>query len=265
MPNLEIDEHAVRQCWNENADTWAEHVRKGWDSYREYFNNPAFLRFLGDVKGKTILDAGCGEGYNTRILARAGARMAGVDISDRMVDLAKESEMSDPLGIQYEVAPFASLSMFPDESFDAVVSTMALMDSPDFEGAISELHRVLKPECDLVFSILHPCFQAGTVRRATDEAGNTVGLVVNRYFSDLPEIERWKFSKAPEANLAEPFAVPRFPRTLSGYINPLMEAGFALQKVEEPRPTEDACLQHPWLRVFNEHAAMLLYVRARKV
>ena len=264
MFDSEIDEQIVRQCWNENADTWAEHVRKGWDTYREYFNNPEFFHFLGEVNGKTVLDAGCGEGYNTRILARAGARMVGIDISDRMVDLAKEHETQEPLGIRYEATSFADLSMFYDESFDAVVSTMALMDSPNFEGAISELHRLLKSDCDLIFSVLHPCFQAGTARKAADDAGNTVGLVVSRYFSDIPEIEHWKFSKAPEQNLAELFAVPRFPRTLSEYINPLLKAGFVLQKIEEPRPTENACLQYPRLRVYREHAAMLLYIRAKK-
>lgn len=39
-------------------------VRKGWDAYREHFNNPAFFEFIGDLSDKTVLDAGCGEGYN---------------------------------------------------------------------------------------------------------------------------------------------------------------------------------------------------------
>ena len=47
---LTIEE--VAKYWDKNADLWTELVRKGWDTYRGYFNNPAFLKFLGDVKGK---------------------------------------------------------------------------------------------------------------------------------------------------------------------------------------------------------------------
>src|SRR4030043_2426914 len=79
-------------------------VRKGWAYYREYLNNPAFLRFTGDLAGKTVLDAGCGEGHNTRLLARSGARMTGVDISRKMVAFARAEEQREPLGIRYEVA-----------------------------------------------------------------------------------------------------------------------------------------------------------------
>ena len=84
MTGREISEQQVTQYWDNNANLWADHVRKGWDTYREYFNNPALFEFMGGLSGKTVLDVGCGEGYNTRLLARSGARMTGVGISERM-------------------------------------------------------------------------------------------------------------------------------------------------------------------------------------
>ncbi len=89
---------------------------------------PSFFEFMGDLSGKTVLDAGCGEGHNTRLLARSGARMTGVDISERMIELARREEQSEALGIRYEVASFSDLSLFDDAAFDVVVSSMALMD-----------------------------------------------------------------------------------------------------------------------------------------
>jgi SAM-dependent methyltransferase len=112
-----IPEQEVARYWDENANVWADHVRQGWDAYREYFNNPAFFEFMGDLNGKTVLDAGCGEGYNTRLLARSGARMTGVDISEKMIELARQEERREPLGIRYEVASFCDLSLFDDASF----------------------------------------------------------------------------------------------------------------------------------------------------
>jgi len=61
-----LSERDIARAWDENAGAWAEQVRKGWDIYREVYNNPAFLEFIGasigDLAGKSVLDAGCGEG-----------------------------------------------------------------------------------------------------------------------------------------------------------------------------------------------------------
>ena len=78
MSDHEFSEEEVAAYWNVNAGPWAQEVRGGRDVARECLNNPAFLRLLGDLRDRDVLDAGCGEGHNTRLLARAGARMPGV-------------------------------------------------------------------------------------------------------------------------------------------------------------------------------------------
>ena len=264
MKHSEIPEQEVALCWDKNANVWADHVRRGWDAYREHFNNPAFFAFIGDLSEKTVLDAGCGEGYNTRLLARSGARMTGVDISERMIELARQEEQREPLGIRYEVASFSDLGIFNDASFDVVVSSMALMDGPDFEGAVKEIFRVLRPGGELMFSITHPCFMTKGFGWIRDEHGNDVKITVSDYFAREPWVERWRFSKAPGSEIIEPFAVPRFPRTLSGYLNALIETGFVLKRVQEPRPSQEMCEKHPWLQRWRDHAAMFLYVYAVK-
>jgi SAM-dependent methyltransferase len=263
MNRSEFSEGEIARYWDQNADLWADHVRKRWDHYREHFNSPAFLRFMGDLSGKAVLDAGCGEGYNTRLLGRSGARMTGVDISQKMIDLARQEERREPLGIRYEVASFADLSLFDDASFDTVVSFMALMDGPDFEGAAREILRVLRPGGELIFSITHPCFMTRGYGWVEDENGYAAELIVADYFRRQPYVERWRF-KGPAPKDAEAFAVPVFPRTLSEYVNTLIRAGFVLEEIGEPRPSEDACKQHPWLQRWRDHATLFLYVRAVK-
>ena len=260
---MEISDEEVARYWDGNAELWASHVRAGCDAYREHFNNPAFLEFVGDLKNKTVLDAGCGEGLNTRILARAGARMTGVDISPKMIELARADEKQNLLGIRYQIASFSDLSLFEDGAFDVVVSFMALMDGADYEGAVREMFRVLRPGGELIFSIRHPCFCVADTEWIPDEDGNDVKLAVTRYFESKPYVEHWRFSKAPNPT-EERFEVPFFPRTLSDYINPLIEAGFILNELHEPRPTEEACRRHLWLRRWRDHAAMFLYVRTAK-
>jgi SAM-dependent methyltransferase len=254
-------EAEVARHWNAIAPRWSEQVRSGLDGFREYFNNPAILRFVGNVSGKQVLDAGCGEGYNTRLLAAAGAQIVGADISPRMIALAQEAEQHNPHGIRYEVASFADLRPFANESFDTVVSFMALMDGPDFPAAARSFYRVLRPGGELCFSVLHPCFVTRGFDWIRGEDGGRQALAVGRYFDTSPYLDEWRFTEASEE---EDFAIPRFPRTLAEYLNPLAHAGFVLAALKEPRPTERACAQHPWLKPWREHAALFLYVRAIK-
>ena len=264
MREMRFSGKEVSRYWDENADLWTEHVRKGWDVYREHFNNPAFFEFIGDLSGKDVLDAGCGEGYNTRIMARRGARITGIDISEKMIAYAREEERCEPLGIRYELASFSDISIFPDESFDDVVSFMALMDGPDYESAVREFHRVLKPEGELFYSVTHPCFVRKGMEWITDESGECVKLATRGYFSTEPWLAEWKFSKAPIPKDTPPFQVPAFDKTFSEYINILLGAGFLLRRIHEPQPTEEMCREHPWLRRFRDVAACFLYVRAGK-
>jgi 2-polyprenyl-3-methyl-5-hydroxy-6-metoxy-1,4-benzoquinol methylase len=74
-----MESESVKKQWNEAAEPWTDFVRKGKDFYREEMNNPALFGLLGNIKGKKILDLACGEGSNTRILARKGATVVGVD------------------------------------------------------------------------------------------------------------------------------------------------------------------------------------------
>ncbi len=257
-----VTEREAADLWDKNAAVWADHVGKGWDVYRLLLNNPNMFRLIGEVKGKRVLDAGCGEGYNTRILARQGALMTGIDISKEMIGYARASEASEPLGIRYEITSYTDLSMFPPASFDAAVSFMALMDGPDFKGAMRSIYRVLRPGGDLFFNISHPCFMTRGMGWLKDGKGRTIKLLQSDYFSREHFIERWSFSAAQEA--APPFAIAYFPRTLSEYVNQLIGAGFVIKKLQEPRPSAKLCREHQEFRHWRNPGAIFLQVHARK-
>jgi SAM-dependent methyltransferase len=124
----------VARAWDENADQWIRHVRAGWDRYREELNNPMFLAFLPELAGKAVIDLGCGEGRNTREIARRGARLTGVDVSRKMIDAAMAAEAQEPLGISYREASF-STSPHCRRQLRSRAVDHELMDGPDFEGA----------------------------------------------------------------------------------------------------------------------------------
>ena len=262
MTGEPFSEADVARCWNDNAAAWAAEVRQGHDVARAWLNNPAFLPFIGDVRGKRVLDAGCGEGYNTRLLARAGARMTGVDLSERMIELAREEERRAPLDIRYLCTSYAELGMFAEAAFDTVVSFMALMDGPRFDHAMTACYRVLRPGGTLAFSLTHPCFITKGSHWIRDERGEKVSRIVSRYFDPGHWVERWRFTDAPPE--APEFVVPRFDRTLSEYLNAVLDAGFVLRRIAEPRPSDEYCAAHPSQRGWRDHAGLFLHVRADK-
>src|SRR6266404_5187868 len=197
MSEADFSLEDVARHWDDNAAAWAREVRQGHDVAREFLNNPAFLALIGDLRGRQVLDAGCGDGYNTRILARTGAHMTGVDLSTRMIGLAQDEERRAPLGIRYARTSYTDLTLFGGATFDAVVSFMALMDGPGFDLAMAACFRVLRPGGRLAFSITHPCFITRGSRWIRDEQGVQVSRMVGHYFDPVRWLERFRFTDAP--------------------------------------------------------------------
>ena len=77
-----MDHEKVGRFWNANADSWTKLARAGYDVYRDYLNTPAFFDMLPNVAGLAGLDIGCGEGHNTRLLAKCGAQVTAIDIAE---------------------------------------------------------------------------------------------------------------------------------------------------------------------------------------
>ena len=260
-----MDHEEVGRYWNANAPSWTKLTRAGYDIYRDHFNTPAFFAMLPDVRGLVGLDIGCGEGHNTRLLARRGARVRAVDISNVFVGHARQAEADEPLGIDYRVASAVALP-FGAATFDFATGFMSFMDIPEAERVLAEAHRVLRPGGFLQFSITHPCFDTPHRRNLRDGDGRTYAMEVGDYFLDLDgRIAEWLFEKVP-ADLTQgmaKFKVPRFTRTVSRWLNLLVDRGFVIERVEEPRPSDATVRACPALQD-AQVVAYFLHFRVRK-
>lgn len=102
------------------------------------------IRELLPMRGKTILDIGCGDGALTRLFAREGAQATGIDINETQLARARAAEPVP--GATYEVGRGEALAV-PDASVDAVVYMNSLHHVPQekIAAALDEAARVLKP------------------------------------------------------------------------------------------------------------------------
>jgi 2-polyprenyl-3-methyl-5-hydroxy-6-metoxy-1,4-benzoquinol methylase len=100
--------------------------------FRIFSETPDHMALLGDVRGRSVLDLACGEGFYTRRIKRAGAaRVEGVDLSAAMIELAREQEADEPLGILYHITPAENFAT--DQPFDIVSAAFLLNCAADRE------------------------------------------------------------------------------------------------------------------------------------
>jgi len=260
-----MDHKEAGRFWNANADAWTKLARAGFDVYRDFLNTPAFFAMLPDVNGLSGLDIGCGEGHNTRLLAQRRALMTAIDISEVFIAHASHAEGREPSGIDYVVASAVDLP-FADATFDFATGFMSLMDIPETGRVLAEAYRVLKPGGFLQFSITHPCFDTPHRRNLRDENGLTYAIEVGDYFRNLDgAISEWLFGAAPpEVKQGLPkFKTPRFTRTVSQWLNLLIVTGFQLDRIEEPRPSDETVRACPDMQD-AQIVAYFLHIRARK-
>jgi SAM-dependent methyltransferase len=250
------DKNDIAREWDEATTSWVDFVREGKDYFRNEMNNPATFKIIGKVKNKHVLDLSCGEGYNTRMLARKGARVIGVDFSREMIRQARLSEEKDKLGVKYYISDAADLKELKNKHFDVVTCIMALMDIERYEDAISEVARVLKKNGRFVFSITHPCFEYGDTiegepigkwkdgEMADNSAEEKPGhLEINRYFGIAKSEVPWNMKR-----LVKPFKTTSFHRTLTDYFEALHKNGFVISRLFEPKPTARGVTKYPALK-----------------
>lgn len=138
---------------------------KGYDIISKIYEGPSNLAFaaegkkiiqlIGNVKGKNILDVGCGTGRYTVTLAKKGAEVHGIDISKGMLRVARKK--SKRLGIKYRIVSMLKIP-YRNNVFDIVISNLALDHVKNYKKALSEMLRVCNPKGKIVISTMHPDF-----------------------------------------------------------------------------------------------------------
>jgi len=156
----------MKAQWDKVAKKYDKLIGETGDPYHKTYLNPVVLKLLGSVKGKKVLDLACGQGYFSRILARKGAKVTGLDISRKLLDIARTKSKN----ITYIHNDSANIKDVKTNSQDVIVSNMAFFDIKNIKDTIKECARVLKKGGALVFSILHPITH-GKVERYKDKQG----------------------------------------------------------------------------------------------
>ena len=184
-------------------------------------------KLLPDFHGRRVLDLGCGYGWHCKYAAGHGATyVLGTDISQKMLETALEKNPG-PV-IEYRCAAMEDLA-FQEDSFDVVLSSLAFHYVRDFGPLVENIRRWLKPDGSFVFSVEHPVFTAyGSQDWYYDENGDILHFPVDNYYLE---------GRREAVFLGE--RVIKYHRTLTTYLDTLLQNGFQILRVVEPQPPED--------------------------
>jgi len=201
------------------ADAYAAGIDES--PYNALYERPAMLGALPPVEGRRILEAGCGPGWYTEQLLTRGAHVTAVDGSAAMVEHARRRIAALPAEAreraEVRVADLRErLDFAADGSFDGIVSALVMHYMRDWGPAMAEFRRVLAPGGWLLFSTHHPAADAS--RMGEGES----------YFDVVQQEDHWKRIGT----------VRFYRRSLAAIGEALAGAGFGIERIVEPSPTE---------------------------
>jgi len=176
-----------------------------------------------DLKGKKLLDVGCGPGIHLKRYIDEGAIGEGIDFSQKMIELAKEH---CPKG-KFNVGEVYNLP-YEDNSFDIITSSLVFDHLEDLDKAVKQVAKILKPNGVLIFSVMHPI---SNMYRESEE--NTPS---HSYFDK--EVIYYDIACGGKKFVD-------YPRTIQEYLDILLDNGFVLEKFVENEPKESWKKQYP--------------------
>jgi SAM-dependent methyltransferase len=213
---------------------------KPWNAYYE---RPATLSLLPEIKNKKILDIGCAGGWYTKYLLDNGANVTAIDVNKNMVEITKRRTQNKCPVIQADINN--GFNFINDKTVDIVLASLVLHYIKNIEKGFSEINRILKINGKIIFSIHHPLMEFIYFQRE------------NYMEIELLEDE-WTMGE-------EKIKVQFYRRPLNKMLQPLIDNGFCIEKILEPEPAKEfkEKLPEAYERLLKRPNFML--IKARKI
>jgi SAM-dependent methyltransferase len=223
---------------NESFAMQYDKMRKEQKGYNanDLIEIPNFRNLIPNVKGKRVLDLGCGYGENSRYCIENGALyVLGIDISKHMLDIANKENLVN--GIEYVNMAMEDISQI-DKKFDIVISSLAFHYIKDFKKLMKDIYNLLDENGTLVFSIDHPLRIASIfepwMEKNYIELNGKWFLLVSDYSRNGLREKKWNGE-----------IVKKYHRNFSELINNITDSGLKIDKLLEPLPTEEMIQKVP--------------------
>jgi len=225
----------TREAWNATAQVWDEKMGDEGNDFHQFLVRPAIEKILQLQPGQRILDIGCGNGLTCRRLASLGAKITGIDFASEMINNARKRTTANQELIEYQVLDAtdeAALLKLGENSFDAAVSAMALMDMAEIEPLFRALIKLIRPGGCFIFAVMHPCFNSMHSSMGAELIENEREFYTEYFVKVKSYLKPTQTRGLALENQPQPHTY--FHRPLHLLLNTAFKNGFVLDALEEP-------------------------------
>ena len=231
-----------------------KNIRASELNFNDVIETPIITAMLPELKGKKILDIGCGMGQHAMQYAKSGAlSVLGIDISEKMLNYARENNIAD--NIAYRKMAFEDLDQL-NEKFDVITSSLAFDYVEDFGMLMKTIHNMLNENGVCVFSMSSPISTAydGTYDRYTrTETGERLYANLHNYGKEGVRHIHW---------VVDNYEV--YHRMFSTLVNEIVSAEFIIEECQESKLPEEFRQEHADLFGGIIHQPDFIFFRCRK-
>jgi SAM-dependent methyltransferase len=238
----------IVSAWDHHAATYQDAAKLPTSvaHYGPDIPTEADLRLLGDLKGKRVLELGCGGAQCSIAFAKQGATALGVDFSAAQLAYARQLCEQEEVKVELRRGDLADLAFLRADSIDLVFSAYAFNYVEDLSRVFRQAHRVLKVGAPMVFSLSHPAYAM------IDDDAETPLLVRRSYFDRTPIDYDWD---------GTPFTA--YQHTFAELYMGLARSSYRVDLMVEPEPFPSGHRSYAWRDTFA-YVPRTLIIRARK-
>ncbi|OGK26861.1 SAM-dependent methyltransferase [Candidatus Roizmanbacteria bacterium RIFCSPHIGHO2_02_FULL_39_9] len=206
-------------------------------------------KLLPNLKGKRVIDLGCGFGWFSRFAVNQGAKSAlGIDISKNMI--AKAKDFSSNRVVTYKVADLEKLQLSKG-SFDFAYSSLTFHYIKNFKKLIHTIYQGLTSRSMLVFTMEHPIYTAPSIQKFTTNKDGKRIYPLNNYQIEGERISNWLVS-----------GVIKQHKKMDTILNTLIDTGFRILHIEEWKPSNEQLKQNPeWSEEMDRPLFLIISVQ----
>ncbi|MBT3691315.1 class I SAM-dependent methyltransferase [Candidatus Woesearchaeota archaeon] len=228
--------------------------------YNEFLEVPCMIKAVGNIKGKKLLDIGCGAGVHIKKYLSKGAKCRGMDISKSMIDMAKQNCPN----VDFKIGPMTKLP-YKNSSFDIVTASLSVDYIKNLIPVFKEISRVLKKGGVFYYSNESPI--ASARERYEDKNFKIFGI---GKFIDKKTGKQIALGRGWNERLAKWEMVPgmlmkTYNKTFRTQLKSLREAGFELIDLIDCKPTTTFRKYEPAaFKIFSKFPLFSIYVSQKK-
>ena len=235
-------------AWDRHSASYQARAQLPTDvaHYGPDIGTEADYRLLGNLEGKRVLELGCGGAQCSIAFAKQGATAIGVDFSGEQLAFARRLVDREGVKVELREGDLADLAFLRADTIDVVFSAYAFGFVDDLGRVFRQVHRVLKEDGPLVFSLPHPAYDM------IDDDSDQPLLIRRSYFDRSPIDYTWNGIEFTD-----------YHHTFEDLFTALLRSGYRVDTVLEPEPTTSGPRSQHWRETFRTVPRTLI-VRARK-